>query len=257
MEILKTFLQLKSSLLDFVFPANCILCGSHLSPETGEESSEGSCPASLICLECWESLNVLPHPLCPKCRAFLNQSQDAFANTRRCPNCAESPLRLNRSLGLFDPNYQTLIHYFKYKRKITLGKKLGRRLGEILKEEEFLEDYDFLIPVPLHPSRERERGYNQSKILADEISRLTSLPLLDKVLFRKKNTRDQTYLTAEERERNVKGAFRLKHSLTLQGKKILLVDDVMTTGTTLKECSKILKEAGAKEVAGATVVVVN
>jgi len=257
MAILKTFLGLKNSLLDFVFPAHCLLCGSFLSSETEEEKSEGSRPASLVCADCWENLNILPHPLCPLCRAFLNQSQDAFAKMRRCPNCAESSLSLNWSLGLFDPFYQTLIHYFKYKRKISLGKKLGRRLGEILKQDGFLKEYDCLIPVPLHPSRERERGYNQSKILAEEISKLCSLPLLDKVLLRKKKTKDQTNLLPEERERNVKGAFRVSDNLVLKGKRVLLVDDVMTTGATLEECSKVLKEAGAKEVAGATVVVVN
>ncbi|HEX9911635.1 MAG TPA: ComF family protein [candidate division Zixibacteria bacterium] len=164
---------------------------------------------------------------------------------------------MNRSLGLFDPDYQTLLHHFKYKRKISLGKELGKRLGELLIQDKFLKDYDYLLPVPLHRSKERERGYNQSKILAEEISELTFLPLLDKVLMRKKNTRDQTNLNAEERERNVRGAFIVRDKLVLKGKRIILVDDVMTTGATLKECSRVLKEAGVKEVAGATVAVVN
>ena len=130
-------------------------------------------------------------------------------------------------------------------------------MGELLKQDEFSKDYDYLMPVPLHNVRERERGYNQSKILAEEISELTFLPLLDKVLIRKKNTRDQTNLNAEERERNVRGAFVVRDNIELKGKKVILVDDVMTTGATLKECSRVLKEAGVREVAGVTVVVVN
>ncbi len=250
MEILKTFVELKNSLLDFVFPPHCLLCNRFISSE--ESKSNGFRPAGLVCEDCWNSLNVLPHPFCPTCRTFLNQSM------RRCPSClGQSSLSLNRSLGLFDPYYQTLIHYFKYKRKISLGKELGKRLGELLKQDEFSKDYDYLMPVPLHNARERERGYNQSKILAEEISELTFLPLLDKVLIRKKNTRDQTNLNAEERERNVRGAFVVRDNIELKGKKIILVDDVMTTGATLKECSRVLKEAGVKEVAGVTVVLVN
>jgi len=250
MEILKTLLELKNSLLDFVFPPHCLLCNRFISSE--ESESNGFRPAGLVCQDCWNSLNVLPHPFCPTCRAFLNQSM------RRCPSCSESfYLSLNRSLGLFDPYYQTLLHHFKYKRKISLGKELGKRLGELLIQDKFLKDYDYLLPVPLHRSKERERGYNQSKILAEEISELTFLPLLDKVLMRKKNTRDQTNLNAEERERNVRGAFVVRDKIVLIGKRIILVDDVMTTGATLKECSRVLKEAGVKEVAGATVAVVN
>jgi competence protein ComFC len=250
MKILRTCLELKNSLLDFVFPPHCLLCNRLISPEEGK--SDGIRPAGLVCQDCWKSLNVLPHPFCPTCRTFINQS------TRRCPKCSESSsLNMNRSLGLFDPDYQTLLHHFKYKRKISLGKELGKRLGELLIQDEFSKDYAYLMPVPLHSSRERERGYNQSKILAEEISELTLLPLLDKVLKRKKNTRDQTNLNAEERERNVRGAFIVRDKLVLKGKRIILVDDVMTTGATLKECSRVLKEAGAKEVTGTTVAAVN
>ena len=250
MEILKACFELKNSLLDFVFPPHCLLCNRFISSE--ESKSNGFRPAGLVCEDCWNSLNVLPHPFCPTCRTFLNQS------TRRCSSClGSSSLSFNRSLGLFDPYYQTLLHHFKYKRKISLGKELGKRLGELLKQDEFSKDYDYLMPVPLHNARERERGYNQSKILAEEISELTFLPLLDKVLIRKKNTRDQTNLNAEERERNVRGAFVVRDNIELKGKKVILVDDVMTTGATLKECSRVLKEAGVKEVAGVTVVVVN
>ncbi len=107
------------------------------------------------------------------------------------------------------------------------------------------------------PQEKRERGYNQSKILAEEISKTVSVPLMSKVLIRKKKTKDQTHLSPEERERNVKGAFVVRANLTLQGKKVILVDDVMTTGATLKECARVLTDAGADEVTGITLVVVN
>jgi ComF family protein len=255
MEIRKYLTELGNSLVDFVFPAHCLLCNTSLPSGRGVPGE--SRPDFLVCQDCWESLNILPHPFCPVCRNFLDHSQDVSVKLRRCPRCPESYLVLNRSLGLFDPGYQILIHNFKYRRKTTLGKCLGRRLGEILKKERLLEEIDYLIPVPLHPSRQRERGYNQSKILAQGISEITTLPLLDKVLLRKKNTRDQTDLSPEEREKNVKDAFTVRDNSALKGKGMLLVDDVMTTGATLRECSRVLKQAGARIIIGATLAVVN
>jgi competence protein ComFC len=249
MEFLKAFRGIKESVLDFVFPPHCLLCNSSIS---SSEMEDHTYPKNLVCRTCWDSLNILPHPFCPICRSFLDREM------RRCPKCPQfSSLSLNRSLGVFDPYYQVLIHHFKYNRKFSIGKNLGRRLGEILKKEEFSKGFDYIIPVPLYPSRKRERGYNQSRILAEEVSKTISVPLAEKVLIRKKKTKDQTHLSPEERERNVKGAFVVRANLTLQGKKVILVDDVITTGSTLKECARVLKEAGAREVVGVTLVVVN
>ncbi len=255
MEIKKYLTELGNSLVDFVFPAHCILCNASIPSESGVSGE--SRPGFLVCQDCWEGLNILPHPFCPGCRSFLDHSPDMSVMLRRCPRCPESHPALNRSLGLFDPDYQILIHNFKYRRKTTLGKSLGRRLGEILKKESLLEEIDYLIPVPLHPSRQRERGYNQSKILGQGISERTALPLLDRALLRKKNTRDQTDLSPEEREKNVKDAFEVRDKSVLKGKGVLLVDDVMTTGATLRECSRVLKKAGARIIIGATLAVVN
>ncbi|HVP37510.1 MAG TPA: ComF family protein [Terriglobales bacterium] len=249
MEFQKTFIEIKDSLLDFVFPPHCLLCDSFIS---SDETNDDSYPRNLVCRSCWDSLTILPHPFCPLCRSLLDKE------LRRCPKCPQSlPLSLNRSLGIFDPYYQTLIHHFKYSRKFSIGKNLGRRLGEILKKEEFAKDFDYIIPVPLHRSRKRERGYDQSRILAGEISKTVSIPLAEKILIRNKKTKDQTHLTVEERERNVRDAFAVRDSSLLWGKRVILVDDVMTTGATLQECAGVLKDAGAREVIGVTLVVVN
>lgn len=243
------FIGLKDSVLDFVFPPHCLLCNSFISSNGAEDDAY---PRNLVCRSCWDCLNILPHPFCPLCRSLLDQKLG------RCPKCPQSmPLSLNRSLGVFDPYYQILIHHFKYKRKFSIGKNLGRRLGEILKKEEFSKGFDYIISVPLHPSRKRERGYDQSRILAEEISAAISIPLKERVLIRMKRTKDQTHLSVEERERNVRGAFAVTSNSLLQGRRVILVDDVMTTGATLKECARVLREAGAEEVIGATLVVVN
>lgn len=249
MEFLNAFLGLKDSVLDFVFPPHCLLCNSFISPD---ERQDDTYPQNLVCRNCWDSLNVLPHPFCPLCRSLLDHK------FKRCPKCPQSSsLAISRSLGVFDPYYQVLTHHFKYNRKFSIGKKLARKLGEILKQEEFSKDFDYLIAVPLHPSRRRERGYNQSEVLAQELSKSISVPLAEKVLVRKKKTADQTHLSVEERETNVKGAFAVRDKFLLKDKKVILVDDVMTTGATLRECARVLKDAGAKEVAGVTLVVVN
>ncbi|MCJ7508243.1 MAG: hypothetical protein MUO85_05870 [candidate division Zixibacteria bacterium] len=128
-------------------------------------------------------------------------------------------------------------------------------MGEKIKGDKRFLECDFLIPVPLHPSRKRKRGFNQSEILALEISQKLSLPTLKDVLKRKKRTKDQTTLNAKEREENVKGAFSIRDEDKILDKQIILVDDVMTTGATLKECARTLVEAGAREIVGLTVAV--
>jgi len=117
-------------------------------------------------------------------------------------------------------------------------------------------DCDLVIPVPLHRARHRERGFNQSDVLAEGISEATSVPLARGALRRKRNTRDQTYLNALQRAENVKGAFAVEEPDRIDGKKVILVDDVMTTGATLNECARTLCAAGALDVFAATLAVV-
>jgi competence protein ComFC len=248
--IANSFTELKDSLLDFIYPPHCIVCGRYLSPQEKD-----------ICDFCWDSLSILPDPFCPVCKSFLKVPKT------KCGICSvegESALWGNKnipmvkSLGTFDDHYKSLIHNFKYKRKISLGQRLGERLSENLSLDDRFLDFDFLVPVPLHPARKRERGFNQSEILAEVISKRMNLPVLKRVLKRIKNTKDQTNLNAEQREKNVSGAFSLssaKDGEQIYGKKIILIDDVITTGATLRGCAEVLREGGAKKVVGATLVV--
>ena len=157
------------------------------------------------------------------------------------------------SLGGFDENFQALVHHFKYKGKISLGKRLGYRLAEELKGQN-LSDFTYLIPVPLHKVRKRERRFNQSEILGEALAQKLTLRLPQNILIRIKNTKDQTKLSIEERKENVAGAFQVQDKQKiLHGKKIILVDDVITTGATLNECARVLKQAGAKEILAVTI----
>lgn len=160
------------------------------------------------------------------------------------------------SLGTFDDHYQNLIHRFKYDKKTPLGKRLARRLGEAVAREREFAGCDLIVPVPLHRARCRERGFNQSEVLAEGISQKTNLPLEKGVLKRKKNTKDQTYLNAQQRAENVRDAFSITQPEIVENKKVILVDDVTTTGATLNECARMLQDSGAKSIFAATLAVV-
>jgi ComF family protein len=140
------------------------------------------------------------------------------------------------------------VHKFKYGRKVSLGKPLGRLMA--LGCREFLQSclVDFIVPVPLHPKRLRWRAFNQSLLLAREIGRACRVPVDPFVLRRDRATPPQTQLPEDERRKNVRRAFSVNAERSVDGKNILLVDDVYTSGATVNECSRVFKRAGAREV---------
>ena len=238
--------ELKDDLLDFVYPQHCVICKKYLKREEKD-----------VCETCWNSLVTLPDPFCPYCKSFMEQEDAKCFFCDSTKKLWEDHIFLKvRSLGRFDDYYKELIYQFKYGKKIPLGKRLGQGLGESISNDSNFLKSDFLIPVPLHKSRYWERGFNQSEIVADEISKINGLPVLKNVLKRKKNTKDQTNLTREQREENVRGAFVVAHPEIINGKNIILVDDVITTGATLSECARMLKQAGAEKILGITIAVV-
>ncbi len=127
-------------------------------------------------------------------------------------------------------------------------------MGNLVKNDPILSKAELIVPVPLHPARKRERRYNQSEILAEEVSKITGIETLN-ILKRTKNTKTQTELSPTERRKNVKNAFcvRKTYKKTISNKRVLLIDDVMTTGATLDECSKILLKEGAIETYGVVI----
>jgi competence protein ComFC len=245
-KLLHSLLDLKDDLLDFVYPQHCAICKKYLRREEKD-----------ICEVCWNSLVVLTDPFCPYCKSFVEEEKTECSFCKFAGEFSEDhKISLVRSLGRFDDYYRELVHRFKYGKKIPLGKRLGQRLGETINDDSIFSKSDFLIPVPLHKSRYRERGFNQSEIIAEEISKATGLPFLKDMLKRKKNTKDQTNLSPQQREENVRGAFVVTEPEMINGKKIILVDDVITTGATLSECARMLKQAGAEKILGMTIAVV-
>jgi ComF family protein len=143
---------------------------------------------------------------------------------------------------------RSVVQKFKYGRKVSLGKPLGRLMARGC--EEFLIECrpDLVVPVPLHPKRLRWRGFNQSVLLARQVSRAYETPMDPFVLVRRRETPPQTRLTEEERRKNMRGAFAMSQEKPVDGKIILLVDDIYTSGATVDECSRALERAGAKAV---------
>ena len=142
---------------------------------------------------------------------------------------------------------QNLLHQLKYKGKKEIGLYFGRRMGEAFAASERHKEIDALVPLPLFFKRERKRGYNQAAVICEGISEVTGLPVLNNVITRLKNTATQTHRNRAERWENIEGKFELINKEEIEGKHVLLVDDVLTTGATLEACgSELLKASGLK-----------
>lgn len=148
------------------------------------------------------------------------------------------------SFGFYEGTLRRLIHLYKYSAMLPLAAPLSRFLDRALPID---DRYDFIVPVPLHWKRRWERGFNQAELLAKRISKKRHTPLL-KALRRSKSTLNQSGLTSAGRRRNIAGAFQAKAGIDLRGKRILLIDDVFTTGATASACATALKKAGAGSV---------
>lgn len=184
--------------------------------------------------------------LCNECDSWLEQipyETDLHASLRNEVLSHCQTLLDVYALYEFVPGgvLQTLIHDLKYQQKTTVGIDLGRRLGEAVRAFFGVDDSWIVIPIPLHPSRERERGYNQSYYIAAGIREVTGAPVADKAVHRIRNTRTQTKLTTPERKNNVTSAFVcIDKREILSNRNIAIVDDVITTGATIAEVSRIL-----------------
>lgn len=226
---------LLKSLADFIYPPICYGCDT--------EVEEG-----LVCEGCRLALFTHELAVCPKCGRPCTRTAET------CGQC-RTPFSLSRvrALGLYVPPFDKLVQAFKYSGKTNVGELLGRALAALVRQDEALAAADAVCPIPLHPARLRERGFNQSLLLAAAISISTHIPLTES-LARTRNTATQTRkMDSEARLKNLAGAFRLRSDAGVGGKRILLVDDVMTTGATLDQAAQALLSGGAASVVGAVV----
>ena len=224
----------KRALLDYIlnllFPVTCVHCHAQVP----ERKWGGACP------ECWSSLIPLEPPFCIKC------GEPAPAIEGLCGLCikGEHIFDFARSALLFTRTLREIIHHLKYSDRVSLAKPLGDILKQCLDREAFTGD--LVIPVPLHRSRERERGFNQAELIAAQLG----LPVSKRILKRRKNTPSQTGLSRNERKRNLASAFEVMNEV--KGS-VIVVDDVYTTGSTMNEIARTLKRSGAERVEVLTV----
>jgi len=209
---------------DFVLPPCCLLCDARLM--------DGS---ELVCRPCWERLPELPSQMAPPFSVSQIQGLPAHFSQHRAP-------------WAYDGKVEELIQHFKYHGKRSLARALAGKMAEVLAADGAYRSADMLVPVPLHRVKQRERGYNQSWLLCEEIARLTGVEAREDVLRRVKNTKSQAHLDALERVHNVADAFAVVKPMAVQGRVVIVVDDVLTTGSTVDSCARVLREANAQEV---------
>jgi ComF family protein len=215
--------KLRGVLLDLLFPPRCVGC-----------HREGA----WFCAECAGQIEPIPLPLCIRCGHHLPAGQS-------CIFCLDLGIDAVRSIGYFAGPLREAIHQLKYGGARVLSEPLGQMLADYAHANQIAAD--LIMAVPLHPQRLRERGYNQSQLLAEYVAGQFHMPAAPLALKRVRHTRFQVGLDAQERRDNVADAFAAEAD-RVRGRNVLLIDDVCTTGATLEACSAALKAAGARAV---------
>ena len=228
--------------LDFVFPAECVGCHEFLGDDR----------VLLFCRSCWNAIRPITAPACPQCgRPQLAVNVGGQAPPGICRKCRQTPPFYDRAIAAayYEGVLQEAIHQFKFKQKTGLGQPLAQLMLAHLPPDLDLRQYQAILPIPLHKTRQRQRGYNQSSMLAKYLAQHFRIALVVDNLRRIRATTPQWQTKGrKERQENVKNAFRLDHPTTLQNKAVILIDDVMTSGATFNECAKTLKQAGVTSV---------
>jgi ComF family protein len=220
----------------FFLPPQCPCCERFL-----EEGRKGVCP------DCFSEIRWIEPPFCSICGTPFSSGA---GESHPCSDCLTKKryFEMARALGFYVGPLQKMIHRWKYRGKTSLTSSLGEWMATGLLHFWDPPLFDLLIPVPLHIHRNRERGFNQVLLLVQELSRKTGIPYRKRLLQKKQVTPPQVNLSGAEREKAVRNAFQVVGNENLEGKSILLVDDVYTTGATVNECSRVLIARGAERV---------
>ncbi|HEV2839887.1 MAG TPA: ComF family protein [Chthoniobacterales bacterium] len=227
------------ALASLFYPALCVVCSDDVDRD------------EYLCEDCRRRAPRITAPFCAKCsEPFPGAITQAFS----CANCEHRILHFDSAVAAYRSRglVRKLVHEFKYAQQRHLRYPLAEWLGETMSDPRLRGlRFDLLVPVPLHPARERERGFNQAALLAELLSGKIGVPLRP-VLERIRYTSTQTAHDRAERMQNLHDAFRLRKKADVRQLRVLLIDDILTTGSTLSECARVLKEAGAISVHAAT-----
>lgn len=252
-----------------VFPDKCLICGELFKKKSSVSKDVLSGPSAMdfplllsgmVCGKCSRGFVPVSPPFCSACGIMFTSRR---GENRRCGECIKKPkkFRVARAAAAFDGPVADCIHKFKYNGKLQLAHPLSVLLFSaflvyVKMDLSGTDEVDRIVPVPLHMKRFRERGFNQAFLLVREWGMLAEtlgiqkhFKTIDtKILFRKRNTASQTGLARDQRRRNIKNAFYVNPGSKISGERILLIDDVYTTGATVDECAKTLLKAGAGTV---------
>ncbi|MGA7216388.1 MAG: ComF family protein [Terrimicrobiaceae bacterium] len=220
------------------FPSHCAGCSEAIR-------------SGWLCRTCADSLTPVRPPRCEACSQPYSGLLDSFV----CSNCRGRAFHFVCTVAVMQSRgiVRDLIHRFKYGGEVWLGSLLGDFLAQGLRDPRLRgRSFDAVVSVPLHPLRKREREFNQAEVLGRELARKSGLAFCE-ALERLRYTVTQTHFDRRRRMQNLQNAFKVRRNAAVQGKDLLLVDDVLTTGSTLDECARVLLEAGAQSVRGLTV----
>jgi competence protein ComFC len=228
-----------SGIASLVYPPICTICAASVGSD------------EYLCADCDAKLLRIKAPFCSKC---CEPFDGAITTTFACANCSHRVLHFDAAISAYRSRgiARHIILNFKYGRQFHLRHLVGSWLLTALDDSRIRDrKFDAIVPVPLHPARQRERGFNQAALLAERVSDrigVRTRPILQRVRF----TTTQTAFDRAERIQNLRDAFRLRKNADVRGLDVLLIDDVLTTGSTLSECARVLKKNGARLVYAAT-----
>lgn len=209
-----------------------------------------------ICQSCGNYLFKNEHAICTRCLYQMPKTNFHLEKNNPVSILFWGRVKIEYATAYFTfakgSKFQKLIHRLKYHHQTEIGIELGKHLGYNLLQSEFFNDIDLIIPVPLHPKKQKIRGYNQAKVIADGLSSSMNISVCDRNLYRSVHTQSQTKKSKHERWKNVEDIFNLHNPNDLEGKHILLVDDVVTTGSTLEACAQAILKAKGSRVSIAT-----
>ncbi len=238
------FVDLVQGLKELVFPDNCFLCRHFLNSRHQEQ----------LCPSCKASIAPNAPPFCLGCARHLEH----FSVDGLCASCRAYPPKYDRSWSvcLYNEPMRNLIHAFKYTNKTGLKKTFDALIQSFVAMYHVpMEEFEAVAPIPLHPTRLRERGFNQAQILSELISQRYQLSHKPHLLIRQRFTGSQTQLPAKERFTNLEGAFKINPSESKIPESVLIVDDLLTTGATINAAAAALKDAGTSYVGAMTLAV--
>ncbi|MCL2287094.1 MAG: ComF family protein [Firmicutes bacterium] len=232
------------SILDWLYPPTCIACGK-LIPLNHKQPRD-----ILLCELCQTLFEPISAPVCNTCGIPTENPVD------RCVSCYGKTFWFtnNRAAFLYDELMRDLLHELKFRQNKQIAHSLGKLWAVHMSNYQF-DDNTFLVPLPLHPKKQRERGFNQAEILTRHLSSRLNIPT-EYALIRIIDTPPQSGLHPRQRVENVTGAFQIAKDISVPGKNYIIIDDIYTTGASLNECARVLKDAGAANITCMTLSIV-